>query len=87
MQLFKKTALNLKGSGYTFLVINNDNNLQIINLPNQETPYYYHLTPLITLDMWEHAFYINYENKKDLYIDNFFNIINFNEANKYFNQN
>ncbi len=87
MQLFKKTALNLKGSGYTFLVINNDNKLQIINLPNQETPYYYHLTPLITLDMWEHAFYINYENKKDLYIDNFFNIINFNEANKYFNQN
>ncbi len=79
---FKKKALSLKGSGYTFLVLN-QNKLDIINLPNQENPYTYNLIPLIALDMWEHAYYINYENKKDIYIDNFLEIVDFHEANKY----
>jgi len=78
---FKKKALSLKGSGYTFLVLNN-NKLQIVNLSSQETPYYYNLTPLIGMDMWEHAYYINYENKKDIYIDNFFDIVDFSIANR-----
>lgn len=81
---FKESALSLKGSGYTFLILKN-NNLEIINLPNQETPYSYDQIPLIGLDLWEHAYYLNYENKKDLYIDNFFEILDFKEANKYFN--
>lgn len=79
---FKETALMLKGSGYTFLVVDSNNKLQIINLPNQETPYYYNLIPLIGLDLWEHAYYLNYENKKDLYIDNFFEVMDFTVANK-----
>lgn len=79
---FKKVAMSLKGSGYTFLVLDSNNDLQIINLSNQDTPYRYKLIPLIALDLWEHAYYINYENKKDLYIDNFFEIINFTIANK-----
>lgn len=82
---FKKKALSLKGSGYTFLVLK-DNDLDIINLENQETPYTYNYIPLICLDMWEHAYYINYENKKELYIDNFFEIIDFKKANSYFEQ-
>lgn len=80
-EMFKKKALSLKGSGYTFLVLNN-NKLEIINLFNQETPYSYNLTPLIGMDMWEHAYYINYENKKDIYIDNFFDIVDFSIANR-----
>lgn len=80
---FKKTALSLKGSGYTFLVLN-EGVLKIINLSNQENPYYYDLVPLIGLDMWEHAYYLNYENKKDIYIDNFFEIVDFRKANKLF---
>lgn len=82
-KIFKQTALSLKGSGYTFLVLN-EGLLKIINLSNQENPYYYDLVPLIGLDMWEHAYYLNYENKKDIYIDNFFEIVNFKEANKLF---
>lgn len=85
-KLFKESALSLKGSGYTFLVLNNGN-LKIVNLPNQENPYSYNLIPLITLDLWEHAYYINYENKKDLYIDNFFEIINFHSANEIIEKN
>lgn len=82
-KLFKEKALSLKGSGYTFLVLDK-NELKIINLSNQENPYFYNYIPLIGLDLWEHAYYLNYENKKDIYIDNFFEVMDFKEANKYF---
>ena len=82
-KLFKEKSLSLKGSGYTFLVLDK-NELKIINLSNQENPYYYNYIPLIGLDLWEHAYYLNYENKKDIYIDNFFEVMDFKEANKYF---
>ena len=75
--------MELKGSGYTVLVIDK-NKLKIINLKNQDNPYYHNLIPLLAIDLWEHAYYINYENKKDLYIDNFFEIMDFKEANKIF---
>ena len=81
---FKNSALKIKGSGYTFLVLNSDNNLEIVNLLNQDNPYNYDYIPLIGMDMWEHAYYINYENKKDLYIDNFFEVMDFKMANKIF---
>jgi len=81
---FKDSALSIKGSGYTFLVINK-NRLEIVNLLNQDNPYNYNFIPLIGLDMWEHAYYINYENKKDIYIDNFFEVVDFSTANKIFN--
>lgn len=81
---FKEKAMTLKGSGYTFLVINTSNQLEIINLKNQETPYSYNLIPIMGLDLWEHAYYINYENKKDLYIDNFFEIIDYQSGNELF---
>ena len=81
---FKNCALKIKGSGYTFLVLNSDNNLEIVNLLNQDNPYNYDYIPLIGMDMWEHAYYINYENKKDLYIDNFFEVMDFKMANKIF---
>lgn len=82
-RIFKESALQIKGSGYTYLVLNKTK-LEIINLKNQDNPYYYNLIPLLTIDMWEHAYYINYENKKDLYIENFFEIVDFSEANKIF---
>ena len=75
---FIKMASKLKGSGFTYLVLNNGN-LDIINLPNQETPYIYGMIPLIALDMWEHAYYLKYQNNKEQYIKNFFSIIDFNK--------
>ena len=82
---FKQSALSIKGSGYTFLVLDNEK-LKIINLSNQDNPYNYYYAPLLALDMWEHAYYINYENKKDIYIDNFFEIADFSLANNYFKE-
>ena len=78
---FKKFALSLKGSGYTYLLLDGTS-LKIVNTKNQDCPIFYGLTPLLTLDMWEHAYYINYENKKDLYIDKFLEIANFKDANE-----
>ncbi len=78
MMEFMKSANKLKGSGFTYLVLNN-NELDIINLSNQETPYIYDMIPLIALDMWEHAYYLKYQNNKEQYIKNFFSIIDFNK--------
>ena len=61
-----------------FLVLNN-NDLEIINLPNQDNPYLYGMVPLIALDMWEHSYYLKYQNNKEQYIKNFFSIIDFNK--------
>lgn len=52
---------------------------------NQDSPKLYGFTPLLTLDRWEHAYYLNYENDKLKYFDNFKIVINFNYANKLFN--
>lgn len=82
---FITSALSIKGSGYTFLVMDKDKNIDIINLSNQDSPYFYNLIPLFTIDMWEHAYYLNYENKKDIYLDNFFEIADFSYANSIYN--
>lgn len=85
LENFKKTfiekAKKMTGSGYTFLVSNNKE-LTIINLPNQETPLSYGLFPLFTIDLWEHAYYLDYQNNRDLYIENFWNKANFDYASK-----
>lgn len=80
---FIKQANKLKGSGFTFLVINNNElDIDIVNLPNQDTPYIYDMIPIMALDMWEHAYYLKYQNNKEQYIKNFFSIVDFNEVEK-----
>lgn len=80
-KVFSDKAKILQGSGYTFLVSKNKN-LTIMNLPNQETPLSYGLIPLFTIDLWEHAYYLDYKNDKDAYIHNFWNKANFDYASK-----
>ena len=79
---FKEKAMKLKGSGYTYLVMNGKKELSIINLPNQEFPFLYDLKPLLVVDMWEHAYYIHYENRKHDYLDSIFAILNYEEIEK-----
>lgn len=81
-----KQTKYLVGSGYTFLVLNKDNDLEIINLSNQETPYSYGLIPIMTIDLWEHAYYLDYQNRKDDYVKNFFSIINYDKVNEIYLQ-
>lgn len=73
-------GLKLKGSGYTFLVLKSDKNLDIINLSNQDMPVLHGYIPLFNIDLWEHAYYLNYLNERGRYIDNFKNIADFTNA-------
>lgn len=79
---FIETSNYLVGSGYTFLIVNKNGDLEIINTPNQETPYLYDLIPIMALDLWEHAYYLLYQNRRSDYINNFFEIIDFNNINQ-----
>lgn len=84
---FIKTSKELVGSGYTFVVINDSKKLDIINLSNQDTPYMFDLIPIIALDLWEHAYYLDYQNRRDEYINNFFSIIDFEKINEIYKKN
>lgn len=79
---FIEEANEVIGSGYTFLVMDNKNNLNIINLSNQDSPLSYGYEPLFTIDLWEHAYYLDYQNRRADYINNFFSIVNFDEASR-----
>jgi len=80
----KAKALSLKGSGYVFVVLKN-NDLDIITMTNQETPLSFGYVPLFNIDMWEHAYYLNYKNNKEEYLDNFKMIADFTNASQIFN--
>lgn len=88
--LFKEEFINmakeLKGSGYTFLVIDKNNKLRIINTSNQDTPHYYGFIPIMTIDVWEHSYYLKYTYEKGKYLENIFDIIDFEKVyNLYLN--
>ena len=81
---FKNKSLNLKGSGYTFLVSDDKGILKIINMSNEDSPYYYGYIPIIALDLWEHSYFLDYKNDKNTYIDKFFKVIDFKKVNNYY---
>ncbi|MFK4785186.1 superoxide dismutase [Fusobacterium sp. MFO224] len=76
LEKFKNTALSHFGSGWAWLVLDKDNSLKIVSTSNQETPLKDDLKPLLTIDVWEHAYYLDYQNLRGSYIDNFIKIIN-----------
>jgi Fe-Mn family superoxide dismutase len=74
-QLYK-AASAFFGSRWTFLAINKEGELKILSLPNGENPLQYDLTPLLAIDVWEHAYYLDYQNDRKNYLKNLFLIIN-----------
>lgn len=79
---FKNTAFNLVGSGHTYLVIDRYNKFNIINLSNEEVPYSFGFIPIITLDLWEHAYLYKYNLNKNEYVNNFLNSLDFKKINE-----
>lgn len=69
---FKDAATSVFGSGYTWLV-RDGNALRIINTANADTPIAHNMKPILNLDVWEHAYYLDYKNKRADFIDSFLN--------------
>ncbi|MFA6889920.1 MAG: superoxide dismutase [Bacilli bacterium] len=82
---FKKAALSRFGSGWAWLIINQKGALTIITTPNQDTPLHQG-QPLIGIDLWEHAYYLHYQNRRADYIQSFFKIINWHNINQLYLQ-
>ncbi|EOR23614.1 superoxide dismutase [Niallia sp. RD1] len=80
---FSKAATTRFGSGWAWLVVNNGE-LEVTSTPNQDNPLMEGKTPVLGLDVWEHAYYLNYQNRRPEYISAFFNVINWDEVAKRF---
>ena len=80
---FSNSAALLFGSGWAWLVWSN-NELQIVTTANQDNPLSQGKTPVLGIDVWEHAYYLKYQNRRPEYISAFFNVINWDTVNEYF---
>jgi Fe-Mn family superoxide dismutase len=80
---FSNTAALLFGSGWTWLVFSNGE-LEIMTTANQDSPLSQGKTPILGIDVWEHAYYLKYQNRRPDYISAFFNVINWEQVNEYF---
>lgn len=76
---FRKAALSVFGSGYAWLVLGR-NGLGIVTTPNQNNPLARGLCPILTVDVWEHAYYLKHFGNRGDYLDNWFQIINWKQA-------
>ena len=72
---FSAAAISLFGSGWTWLAKDKEGVLHIIKSSNAETPLTAGYTPLMTIDVWEHAYYIDYRNRRAEYIDRIWNLL------------
>lgn len=79
---FAKAAATRFGSGWAWLALDKDGKLKVYSLPNQDSPIMEGDTPLLGLDVWEHAYYLNYQNKRPDYIAAFWNVVNWSEVGK-----
>ncbi|MCV3295961.1 MAG: superoxide dismutase [Oenococcus sp.] len=73
---FSSNAVAVFGSGWTWLVMKPDGKLQIVSTMNQDSPISIGLTPLLGIDLWEHAYYLKYENRRPEYIKAFWHVVN-----------
>lgn len=78
---FNKQALAVFGSGWTWLV-SNGGKLEIINTPNQDSPVSQGMKPILALDLWEHAYYLKFKNKRAEYIQSWWNVVNWAAVEK-----
>ncbi|RMI13018.1 MAG: superoxide dismutase [Calditrichaeota bacterium] len=81
---FSKAAATRFGSGWAWLVKNPDGSLEVLSTPNQDNPISEGKFPVMGLDVWEHAYYLKYQNRRPEYISNWWNVVNWEAVAKRF---
>ena len=81
---FAAAAAGQFGSGWAWLVVKHDGSLAVYNLPNQDSPLSSGDTPVLGLDVWEHAYYLKYQNRRAEYIGNWWNVVNWDKVAELF---
>lgn len=79
---FADAAAARFGSGWGWLVVNAEGKLEITTTPNQDNPVTEGKTPILGIDVWEHAYYLKYQNKRPEYIENFWNVVNWEKVDE-----
>lgn len=77
---FASTAAGQFGSGWGWLVVDKSGDLKIISTANQDSPYMHGLTPIFGVDVWEHAYYLKYQNKRPDYLSAIWNVVNWDQV-------
>ncbi len=83
---FKKEALAIFGSGWMWLIKDENGALDLLQTKNGDTPFVHHKTPLLCCDVWEHAYYLDYKNERGRYLDAFWNVVNWKFVESNFEQ-
>lgn len=81
---FADAAAKRFGSGWAWLVVDSDKSLKVTSTANQDSPLMNGQTPILGLDVWEHAYYLNYQNRRPDYVTAFWNVVNWDEVSKNF---
>jgi Fe-Mn family superoxide dismutase len=81
-EAFTKAGLTRFGSGWAWLAVGKDGKLAVSSSPNQDSPLMEGATPILGNDVWEHAYYLNYQNRRPDYLAAWFNLINWAEVNR-----
>ncbi|MBQ8993048.1 MAG: superoxide dismutase [Turicibacter sp.] len=81
-QLLIQASVSQFGSGYGWLVLNPNKQLQVVKTLNQNSPLSAGYVPLLTIDVWEHAYYLKYQNQRAKYVEAIFEIINWDEVER-----
>jgi Fe-Mn family superoxide dismutase len=79
-EAFSNAAATRFGSGWAWLAVTKDGKLEVTSTPNQDSPIMDGKTPILGLDVWEHAYYLNYQNRRPDYIAAFFNVVNWDKV-------
>ena len=89
-ETFNNAAATRFGSGWAWLCLNNDGQLEVCSTANQDNPLMNVAgcdgTPILGLDVWEHAYYLKYQNRRPEYVNAFWNVVNWNEVEKNYNK-
>jgi Fe-Mn family superoxide dismutase len=83
-QKVNTAGANQFGSGWAWLVVDASGKLDVVGTPNQDSPLTSGHTPVVGVDVWEHAYYLNYQNRRPAYLDAFWNVVNWDVAAKNF---